>query len=70
MAVVRRRPLHTIRGAAPERGVCTVCGREHPLAFTTGMVKRHRVGGEPCPGGARPPAESKAEQTVRTDERL
>jgi hypothetical protein len=40
------------------------------LAFATGMVKRHRVNGEPCSGGARPPAESKAEQTVRTDERL
>jgi hypothetical protein len=58
---------------SPSRGVCTVCGRDRPLAFTTGMVKRHRVGGEPCPGGARPPAGSKAEkteQTVHTDERL
>jgi hypothetical protein len=34
------------------------------------MVKRHRVGGEPCAGGARPPAGSAAEQTVQTDERL
>jgi hypothetical protein len=47
-----------------------VCGREHMLAFATGMVKRHRVNGEPCPGGARPPAGSAAEQTVHTDERL
>jgi len=50
-----------------------VCGQERPLAFATGMVKRHRVGGEPCPGGARPPAGSaaeQAEQTVQTDERL
>jgi hypothetical protein len=70
MAVVRRRPLRTIRGAASERGVCTVCQRERPLAFATGYIKRHRVGGQPCPGGARPPAGSAAEQTVRTDERL
>jgi hypothetical protein len=55
---------------APDRGVCTVCRREHLLAFATGMVKRHRVNDEPCSGGARPPAESKAEQTIRTDERL
>ena len=47
-----------------------MCRRERPLAFGTGMVKRHRVDGEPCPGGARPPAESKAEQTVQVDERL
>jgi hypothetical protein len=58
---------------APERGRCTACGQERPLAFGTGMIKRHRVGGEPCPGGARPPAESKAEQpeqTVHTADRL
>jgi hypothetical protein len=70
MAVVRRRALRTIRGASPDRGVCTVCGRERPLAFATGMVKRHHVGGEPCAGGARPPAGSAAEQTVHTDDRL
>jgi hypothetical protein len=56
--------------AAPDRGRCQVCGKDCPLAFTTGMVNRHRVNGEPCPGGARPPAESKAEQTVQVDERL
>jgi hypothetical protein len=70
MTVVRRRPLRTIRGAAPDRGVCTVCRRERPLALTTGYIKRHRVNGEPCPGGARPPAGSAAEQTVQVDDRL
>jgi hypothetical protein len=70
MAAVRRRALRTIRAAARERGTCAVCGKDYPLVFTSGMVKRHHVGGEPCAGGARPPAGSAAEQTVRTDERL
>jgi hypothetical protein len=70
VAVVRRRALRTIRGAAPDRGVCVVCGKDYPLAFATGYIKRHRVNGEPCAGGARPPAGSAAEQTVHTDERL
>jgi hypothetical protein len=66
VAVVRRRALRTIRGAARERGTCAVCGRDYPLVFTSGMLKQH---GD-CSGSGRPPVESRAEQTVRTDERL
>jgi hypothetical protein len=45
-----------------------VCGKDRPLAFTTGMVKRHRVNGEPCLGGAKPPARPGDEETTELPE--
>lgn len=40
--------------SAGGQGVCTGCGRSKPITIT-GLVYRHRAGGEPCPGQSQAP---------------